>query len=213
MIDWMEGTILQQDSVLLWPIVGSPTTVTSKTPVAMYSVLVATCARSVFGSVQMSIFAHRGENTIRVGEQIGRSIELHNAARPQDHDLVRVDDGVEPMRDGNHRTITELVPNHSLDDTVRFLQIRACVHKHTSGKSNHAYKVIQQTLLMFRQGWGKSESAQEETKFNPTHTVSTLAVASSTNKILLGFKSARATQMSCASPKKAPYSCYVMIRA
>ena len=46
-------------------------------------------------------------------------VELGHPARGQHHDAVVVGDGVQPMRDGQHRALSESCPDGALDQRVR----------------------------------------------------------------------------------------------
>lgn len=56
-------------------------------------------------------------------EVLGR-VELDEVPVVEDHDLVAVHDRVQPVRDGEHRALAELCPDHRLD-----LHVRLDVHR------------------------------------------------------------------------------------
>jgi len=48
-------------------------------------------------------------------KQLRRAVELGNPPRGQHHDAVVVGDGVQPVRDGQHRALPESRPDGALD--------------------------------------------------------------------------------------------------
>ncbi len=54
-----------------------------------------------------------------VVEEVLRGVKLPDLPLVQHHDLVVVEDRVEPVGDGQHRTTLELLPDGGLDEVVR----------------------------------------------------------------------------------------------
>jgi hypothetical protein len=72
------------------------------------------CGGDAEGAVlgRAGAFAEAGECRSLVGEQLGGLGELDDAARVQNEDAVRVDDGVEAVCDGQSRPVREVLAQH-----------------------------------------------------------------------------------------------------
>ena len=60
------------------------------------------------------VFTHPVEDGLFVGKQVLGRVEFNLFAVGQDEDLGVVHDGVEPVRDGQHGAIAELLPDRRL---------------------------------------------------------------------------------------------------
>ena len=61
---------------------------------------------------------HATEGSCRATQQLCRAAELHFAACVQDQNAIAVDDGIEAVRDGEHRTVRKLVADRALDKGI-----------------------------------------------------------------------------------------------
>ncbi len=80
--------------------------------------------------------------THRVRQKIHGRVELPHIATIQHQDTIRVDDGVQPVRDGERRPVPELLPNgflvvpwyHAKDSIERKVTERTGTHRQDAAK-------------------------------------------------------------------------------